>query len=130
MYTVLLIVHVFLSLTLILLVLLQHGKGADAGAAFGGGASGTVFGSQGSASFLSRVTGGLAAALFVTTLAPAIMAGTFQGGASVMDGFRDEPPPVEQEQQPDERGPAPGPGEATGNEPAAPAPAPAPAPAD
>jgi len=68
MQAVLLIVHVIIAIALIVLILLQHGKGADAGAAFGSGASSTVFGARGSASFLSRVTAGLAAGFFVTSL--------------------------------------------------------------
>lgn len=66
---ILAIVHVFLCVGLIGLILIQHGKGADAGAAFGGGASGTVFGSQGSTSFLSRTTAVLATIFFMTCLA-------------------------------------------------------------
>jgi len=65
---ILTVFHVFLCIGLIGLILIQHGKGADAGAAFGGGASGTVFGSQGSASFLTRTTGVLATAFFITCL--------------------------------------------------------------
>ena len=68
MQAVLLIVHVIIAIALIVLILLQHGKGADAGAAFGSGASATVFGARGSASFLSRVTAGLAAGFFITSL--------------------------------------------------------------
>jgi preprotein translocase subunit SecG len=68
MQAVLLIVHVIIAVALIVLILLQHGKGADAGAAFGSGASSTVFGARGSASFLSRVTAGLAAGFFITSL--------------------------------------------------------------
>jgi preprotein translocase subunit SecG len=68
MQAVLLIVHVIIAIALIVLILLQHGKGADAGAAFGSGASSTVFGARGSASFLSRATAGLAAGFFVTSL--------------------------------------------------------------
>ncbi|OHC26625.1 MAG: preprotein translocase subunit SecG [Pseudomonadales bacterium RIFCSPLOWO2_12_59_9] len=66
--TVVVVIHLLGALGVIALVLLQHGKGADAGASFGAGASGTVFGSQGSATFLSRVTAILAAAFFVTSL--------------------------------------------------------------
>ncbi len=62
------VAHVFIGLALIALVLLQRGKGAEAGAAFGAGASGTVFGSRGSASFLSRSTAVLATLFFVTSL--------------------------------------------------------------
>lgn len=63
-----LILHVLTALTVIGLVLLQHGKGADMGAAFGSGASGSLFGSSGSANFLSRTTAALAAVFFVTSL--------------------------------------------------------------
>ena len=68
MHTVFLLIHVIIAVALIALVLLQQGKGADAGAAFGSGASATVFGARGSASFLTRVTGGLATAFFITSL--------------------------------------------------------------
>lgn len=68
MASILLIIHVIIAAALIVLVLLQQGKGADAGAAFGSGASATVFGSQGSASFLTRVTAILAAAFFIISL--------------------------------------------------------------
>ncbi|RTZ63891.1 MAG: preprotein translocase subunit SecG [Aquificaceae bacterium] len=68
-YNVLLIVQIIVALSIIGLVLMQHGKGADAGAAFGGGASGTVFGSRGSGNFLSRATGILAAVFFANSLA-------------------------------------------------------------
>jgi len=68
MYQMLLVLHVLVAATLIGLVLMQHGKGADIGAAFGSGASGTVFGSQGVGSFLFKLTGGLALAFFVTSV--------------------------------------------------------------
>ncbi|AFT72123.1 Preprotein translocase SecG subunit, putative [Alloalcanivorax dieselolei B5] len=68
------VVHVLAALALIGLVLIQHGKGADAGASFGGGGSQTVFGSAGSANFLTRSTAVLAAVFFVTSLALAWMA--------------------------------------------------------
>ncbi len=68
MYQLLLILHVMIAMAVIGLVLIQHGKGADIGAAFGSGASNTVFGSQGTGSFLFRLTGGLALAFFVTSL--------------------------------------------------------------
>jgi preprotein translocase subunit SecG len=65
---ILVISHVLLCTALIGLILIQHGKGADAGAAFGSGASATVFGSQGSASFLTRITAILATTFFITSL--------------------------------------------------------------
>ena len=86
MYTIILAIHLVLALTLIGVVLLQHGKGADAGAAFGSGASSTVFGARGSASFLGRLTWGLGIAFFITSLTLAIMAGTFTADTdSVLD---------------------------------------------
>lgn len=66
--TLTLVVHVLVAVSIIGLVLLQHGKGADVGAAFGGGASGSLFGASGSANFLSRATAVLAAVFFVTSL--------------------------------------------------------------
>jgi len=63
-----LITHTIIALSIIALVLLQRGKGADAGAAFGAGASGTVFGARGSGSFFSRATAVLATAFFATSL--------------------------------------------------------------
>ena len=71
--SVLLIAHVVISIGIISLVLLQRGKGADAGAAFGSGASGTVFGAKGSANFLSRTTAALATLFFVTSLSLAFL---------------------------------------------------------
>ena len=61
-------VHVILAVIIIVLVLLQHGKGADMGAAFGSGSSGSLFGASGSASFLSRSTGVAAALFFATSM--------------------------------------------------------------
>lgn len=73
-FSVILTVHILVALAIIGLVLMQHGKGADMGAAFGSGASGSLFGSSGSANFLSRTTGVLAAVFFVTSLALAYVA--------------------------------------------------------
>ena len=69
LYNILLIVQIVVSVGIIVLVLMQQGKGADAGAAFGSGASGTVFGSQGSANFLSRTTAILATVFFINCIA-------------------------------------------------------------
>jgi len=92
MYTIVLTIHLVLALTLIGVVLMQHGKGADAGAAFGSGASSTVFGARGSASFLGRLTGILGVGFFITSLTLAIMAGTFtSGGDSVVDQVEEVP---------------------------------------
>ena len=68
MFSVLLAVQVLVSIAIIALVMLQHGKGADMGAAFGSGSSGTVFGSRGSGSFFTRATGILAAVFFINCL--------------------------------------------------------------
>ena len=77
----LLVIHVLLSLAIIGLVLLQRGKGADAGAGFGSGASGTVFGSKGSATFFSKLTAILATCFFVTSLMLAFYASHQSSGA-------------------------------------------------
>jgi preprotein translocase subunit SecG len=68
MYQLILMLHVAIAIVLIGLVLMQHGKGADIGAAFGSGASNTLFGSQGTGGFLFKLTGGLAISFFVTSL--------------------------------------------------------------
>lgn len=75
LHTATVVFHVLVGFGIVLLVLLQRGKGADAGAGFGSGASGTVFGARGAASFLSRSTATLAALFFVTSLALAYMGG-------------------------------------------------------
>ena len=74
MYQLILFVHVGICLMLIALVLIQHGKGADMGAAFGSGASQTVFGSQVSGSFLLKITSILAAGFFATSLTLGVLA--------------------------------------------------------
>jgi preprotein translocase subunit SecG len=74
MQQLILIVHVLASLGLIALVLMQYGKGADVGAAFGSGASNTMFGSVGAVPFLTKITGLLAAVFFVTSLSLGFLA--------------------------------------------------------
>jgi preprotein translocase subunit SecG len=74
MQVIVLVIHVLAGLGVIGLVLLQHGKGADMGAAFGGGSSGSLFGATGSANFMSRATGVLATTFFCTSLALAYLA--------------------------------------------------------
>ncbi len=73
-FSLVLTVHILVALSIIGLVLMQHGKGADMGAAFGSGASGSLFGATGSANFLSRTTGILAAVFFLTSLTLAYVA--------------------------------------------------------
>lgn len=80
MYQVIIVVHVLLGLGIVGLILMQQGKGADAGAAFGTGSSGSVFGAQGAASFLSRATAILATLFFMTSLGLAVLNGK-QGAA-------------------------------------------------
>lgn len=72
--TAVIVVHILVSLGLIGLVLLQQGKGAEAGASFGGGASQTVFGSQGSGSFLTHMTKYFAIVFFITSISLAVIA--------------------------------------------------------
>jgi preprotein translocase subunit SecG len=86
LHTLTTVVHVLLAAGIVGLVLLQRGKGADAGAGFGAGASGTVFGARGSASFLSRMTATLAALFIATSLTLAYMGGrTIEAPSSVID---------------------------------------------
>jgi preprotein translocase subunit SecG len=82
---VILIIHVLVAIGVVGLVLIQQGKGADAGAAFGGGASSTVFGSQGSGSFLTRATGVLATVFFITSLTLAYLSTQNITPTSVVD---------------------------------------------
>lgn len=85
MYQVMVVFQVLFGLSIIGLIMIQHGKGADAGAAFGSGASGSVFGAQGSASFLSRATAILALLFFATSLGLAVMIGHRDEGVDIMD---------------------------------------------
>jgi preprotein translocase subunit SecG len=85
--TVLIVLHVLVALSIIGLVLLQHGKGADMGSGFGGGASGSLFGATGSANFLSRTTAVLATLFFLSSLGLAYLATSRpkEGGGTIMD---------------------------------------------
>ena len=85
MDTLLIMVHLGVAVALVALVLIQQGKGADMGAAFGSGASQTVFGSQGSGSFLTRTTAVLAAVFFLTSLTLAYFSGQVNNVSSVVD---------------------------------------------
>ena len=104
MQTIFLVVHVLLAIGIIALVLLQHGKGADAGAAFGSGASSTVFGARGSGSFLTRTTAVLAALFFATSLSLAYLAGHSGQQESTLESLlpsgRTAPAPVVPAEQP------------------------------
>jgi preprotein translocase subunit SecG len=85
LYQVIIVIHILLGVGIIGLVLMQQGKGADAGAAFGSGGSGSVFGAQGSASFLSRTTAIFATLFFITSLGLAIMSGYHGKRTDLMD---------------------------------------------
>jgi preprotein translocase subunit SecG len=114
--TIIIVVQVLSALTIIGLVLLQHGKGADMGAAFGSGASGSLFGATGSSNFLSKSTGVAAAIFFCATLALAFFGNRPAAGSG--GGVMDKLPATSV--------PAPAGGAAPATSvPAAPAPAPA-----
>ncbi len=89
-YGILLVVQVLVAVALIALILMQHGKGADAGAAFGSGASATVFGARGSANFLSRATAVLAVVFFANSLTLAYLAASVPEARSLIDQMREE----------------------------------------
>ena len=95
MLTIITTFHILAALAIIALVLLQQGKGADAGAAFGAGGSGTVFGARGAASFLTRTTAALAVVFFLTSLGLAWLASQQVERRSVVE--RTEAPPAESE---------------------------------
>ena len=87
MLTLILVVQMLSALAMIGLILIQHGKGADMGAAFGSGGSGSLFGATGSANFMSRTTAVLAAVFFVCTLALAYFGNlTPTSSGSVLEG--------------------------------------------
>ncbi len=94
-FQVILIIHVLLALGLVALILMQHGKGADAGAAFGAGSAGSVFGARGANSFLYKLTAGVATGFFLTSLTLAYLAtnetSTAEEPQSVMDSVVVEP---------------------------------------
>lgn len=96
MYQVIIVIHVLLGLGIIGLVMMQQGKGADAGAAFGTGSSGSVFGAQGAASFLSRTTAILAGLFFLTSLGLAIL-NSHKGVAYDLMSTQPSPTMVEQD---------------------------------
>ena len=90
MQQILLIVQILICLGLVALVLLQQGRGADAGASFGGGSSGSLFGSRGPASFLSKLTAGLAALFFANSLALAYISSQSIERRSVVERVQSE----------------------------------------
>jgi preprotein translocase subunit SecG len=90
LHTFTLIVHVFCAVGIVGLVLLQRGKGADAGAGFGSGASGTVFGARGTGSFFSHMTAILASVFFITSLSLAYFGSLRSEQTSVVDSVAAE----------------------------------------
>ncbi len=92
--TILLVLHVIVALALITFILLQQGKGAATGAAFGSGASSTVFGARGSASFLSRTTSILAIVFFSNCLLLAFLGGQRERPTSIVEQIAGEPVPA------------------------------------
>ena len=114
--SVLLVIHLLVAIGVCGFVLLQHGKGADMGAAFGSGASGSLFGSAGSANFLSRTTAILAAIFFLSSLGLTWLGSTRSGGPKsvIQQGVMGNLPPAQK----------------ASDAPAAPAPAPAGGPTD
>ncbi|MDG2089459.1 MAG: preprotein translocase subunit SecG [Arenicellaceae bacterium] len=97
---ILLVIDVFAAISLIVLVLLQQGKGSDMGAAFGGGGSQSVFGSRGSANFFSRATSTLAAVFFLSSLGLAMVYTQAVEESSVTDLLQVEDTAIEQPLEP------------------------------
>jgi preprotein translocase subunit SecG len=96
LFSAVLVIHIVAAISVIGLVLVQHGKGADMGAAFGSGASGSLFGATGSANFLSRSTAVLAAVFFITSLSLAYIAShkPKTTGSVMQDAVKSEAVPV------------------------------------
>ena len=91
MISIVLLIQVIVSLLLIIVVLLQQGKGASAGASFGGGASGSVFGSKGPASFMFKLTCFLCAIFFITSLMMGYLTSKHNKEASTLTGLNPAP---------------------------------------
>ena len=93
LFSTILLIHILAAVGVIGLVLVQHGKGADMGAAFGSGASGSLFGSTGAANFLSRTTAVLAAVFFATSLTLAFIASNKPktSGSVMQDAVKSQP---------------------------------------
>ncbi len=111
LFSLVLTIHILVALAIIGLVLVQHGKGADMGAAFGSGASGSLFGSSGSANFLSRSTAVLATVFFITSLVLAYVASEApKTSGSVMQEAVQSVPAAPPAAAPESQGSAGGPG--------------------
>ena len=122
MQTAVLVLHILAAIAIVVLVLVQHGKGADMGAAFGSGSAGSLFGSAGASNFLSRATGVLAAVFFATSLGLTYFSTVPAKSGGVTSGIEAVKPDAK-----DAKAAAPAaPGTAPAPEPAVPAPAKAP----
>ena len=119
MSTFIVLVHVIVCISLIFVVLLQTGKGADMGAAFGGGSSQTLFGSTGASSFLSKMTTGAAIVFMLTSLSLAYFSSR-RPTSSIMEAV--PPPPVTQDLPSENTAPVPVQSESTQSETVLPAP--------
>ena len=117
MQTAVLVLHILAAIAIVVLVLVQHGKGADMGAAFGSGSAGSLLGSAGASNFLSRATGILAAVFFATSLGLTYFSTVPAKSGGVTSGIEAAKPDAT-----DAKAAAPGPAPAP--EPAAPAKAP------
>jgi preprotein translocase subunit SecG len=113
---VVIVLHVLIALGIIGLVLLQHGKGADMGSGFGGGASSSLFGATGSANFLSRATAVLATLFFATSLGLAYIATNKpKTGGGVLDAVKTQPAAPKADDKAAEKPPADAPKAAEGS---------------
>ena len=132
MSTFLTVLHVMVCIVIIVVVLLQRGKGAEIGAVFGGGASSTVFGSRGAGNFLTKITTGAAITFMCTSLALAYFSAESRQGEKLFDDTAVEAPAADEPEEADspfgefgDFGEAPPAGTAPAAEPGAePAPAP------
>jgi preprotein translocase subunit SecG len=95
MYTIVLVLHIVAAAAIIALVLVQHGKGADMGAAFGSGSAGSLFGSAGASNFLSRSTAVLAAVFFATSLGLTYYTVHSKSAGGIMDQLKTSPGKVD-----------------------------------
>ena len=108
MHTLVIVLHVLAAVAIVVLVLLQHGKGADMGAAFGSGSAGSLFGSSGAANFLSRSTGVLAAVFFATSLGLTFLSSSPSKSGGVTEAIKtDAGQPATQPAAPAPSAPAP-----------------------
>ena len=92
MHTVVLVLHILAAVAVVTLVLVQHGKGADMGAAFGSGSAGSLFGSAGAANFLSRTTAALAAVFFATSMGLTYFSAVPMKSGGVTESIRGDSP--------------------------------------